>query len=74
MFKTSIVKRFVPWTLIGCAVVVDGYAAKWPAIHLLDIVLTAALLAGGADPIYRLMDTFRKFLEASSAKASGTTK
>lgn len=39
-----------------------------------DIVLTAALLAGGADPIHKLMDAFRKFMEASSAKASGTAK
>jgi hypothetical protein len=38
-----------------------------------DIFLTAALLAGGADPIHKLMDSFRKFMEASSAKASGTT-
>ena len=40
--------------------------------HLIDIVLTAALLAGGADPIHKLMDAFRKFMEATSAKASGT--
>lgn len=40
--------------------------------HVADIVLTAALLAGGADPIHKLMDTFRKFMEASSAKAGGT--
>ncbi len=37
-----------------------------------DIVLTAAMLAGGAGPIHKLMDAFRKFMEASSAKASGT--
>ena len=72
MFKTSIVKRFLPWTLIGCAVVVAGYAANWPAIHLIDIVLTAALLAGGADPIHNLMDAFRNFMEASSATVGGT--
>jgi uncharacterized protein YacL len=40
--------------------------------HVADIILTAALLAGGADPIHKLMDAFRKFMEASSAKASGT--
>jgi len=33
--------------------------------HLTDIVLTAALLAGSADPIQKLMDGF-------SAKARGT--
>lgn len=42
--------------------------------HVADIVLTAALLPGGADPIHRLMDAFRKFMEASSAKASKTAK
>jgi hypothetical protein len=42
--------------------------------HVSDIVLTAALLAGGADPIHKLMDAFRKFMEASLAKASGTSK
>ena len=42
--------------------------------HVADIVLTAALLAGGADPIHKVMDAFRKFMEASSAKASGTVK
>jgi hypothetical protein len=39
-----------------------------------DIILTAAMLAEGADPIHKLMDAFRKFMEASSAKASGTMK
>jgi len=42
--------------------------------HVADIVLTGALLAGGADPIHKLMDAFRKFMEASAARASGTTK
>jgi len=40
--------------------------------HTLDILFTAALLAGGADPIHKVMDTFRKFMESSSARASGT--
>ena len=39
-----------------------------------DIVLTAAMLAGGADPMHKLMHAFRKFMEASSARASGTMK
>jgi hypothetical protein len=29
---------------------------------------------GGADPIHKLMDPFRKFMEASSARASGPMK
>jgi hypothetical protein len=48
-----------------------GASQVW-SFHVSDIVLTAALLAGGADPIHKLMDAFRKFMEASSAKASGT--
>jgi len=42
--------------------------------HVADIVLTASLLAGGADPIHKVLDAFRKFMEASANKASGTTK
>jgi hypothetical protein len=41
-------------------------------LEVADIVFTAALLAGGADPIHKVLDAFRKFMEASSAKASGT--
>ena len=37
-----------------------------------DLVLIAATLAGGADSIHKLMDAFRTFMEASSAKAKGT--
>jgi hypothetical protein len=37
-----------------------------------DIVFTGALLAGGADPIHKILDLFRKFLESSSARAAGT--
>ncbi|MGR9105911.1 MAG: hypothetical protein ACU843_03170 [Gammaproteobacteria bacterium] len=51
-----------------------GSLCEWQAngLHFVDIILTAALLAGGADPIHKVMDVFRKFMEASSAKASGT--
>ncbi len=37
-----------------------------------DIVFTGALLAGGADPIHKLLDLYRKFVEASASKAAGT--
>jgi hypothetical protein len=49
---------------------------EWQHICLqaTDVVLTAALLSGGADPIHKLMDAFRKFMEATSAKADGTSK
>jgi hypothetical protein len=50
-----------------------GYAQiRW--FRVADILLTAALLAGGADPIHKIMDAFRKFMEASASKASGTSK
>jgi hypothetical protein len=39
--------------------------------HLTDIALIAVLLAGGADPVHKLMNGFRKFMEASSARFSG---
>jgi hypothetical protein len=38
-----------------------------------DIVLTAALLAGGADPIHKMLTAFRKIMEASATKWSGTS-
>jgi hypothetical protein len=50
-----------------------GTARHW-SLRVSDIVLTAAMLAGGVDAIHNLMDAFRKFVEASSAKASGTMK
>jgi hypothetical protein len=40
--------------------------------NMSDIVFTGALLAGGADPIHKLLDLYRKFTEASAAKAAGT--
>jgi hypothetical protein len=40
--------------------------------NMSDILFTGALLAGGADPIHKLLDLYRKFVEASAAKAAGT--
>jgi hypothetical protein len=37
LLKTSIVKRFLPWTLIACTVVVAGYAANWPTVRFAKI-------------------------------------
>jgi hypothetical protein len=39
-----------------------------------DILFTGALLAGGADPIHKLLDLYRKFIESSAAKAAGTSR
>jgi hypothetical protein len=50
-----------------------GAERHWP-FHVSDIVLTAALLAGGGDPIHKLMDALRKFMEASASKGVGTIK
>jgi hypothetical protein len=38
----------------------------------MDILFTGALLAGGADPIHKLLDLYRKFVERSAEKAAGT--
>ena len=40
--------------------------------NMSDILFTGALLAGGADPIHKLLDLYRKFVESSAAKAAGT--
>src|SRR2546430_9199172 len=50
-----------------------GPGRHW-SFQVSDTVLTAAMLAGGADSIHKAMDAFRKFMEASSAKASGMMK
>jgi len=36
-----------------------------------DIVFTGALLAGGADPIHKLLDLYRKTVESTSDRATG---
>ena len=41
-------------------------------LNFSDIVFTGALLAGGADPIHKILDLYRKFVESSAAKAAGT--
>jgi hypothetical protein len=50
-----------------------GSSQLW-CYQVADIVLSAALMAGGADPIHKVLDAFRKFMEASSARASGITQ
>ena len=40
--------------------------------NMIDIFFTGALLAGGADPIHKILDLYRKFMESSSSKAAGT--
>lgn len=67
-FGVRVIDQFVDANALGA----PGANQLW-WFHVTDIVLTAALLAGGADPIHKLMDAFRKFMEASSAKASGTS-
>jgi hypothetical protein len=68
-FGVRVIQQFLDHTDLSS----QGPQQAW-WFHLSDIVLTAALLAGGADPIHKVMDAFRKFMEASSARASGTTK
>jgi hypothetical protein len=46
-------------------------AQRW-WFNMSDILFTGALLAGGADPIHKLLDLYRKFVESSAARAAGT--
>lgn len=48
-----------------------GVGQSW-WFNMSDILFTGALLAGGADPIHKLLDLYRKFVESSAAKAAGT--
>jgi hypothetical protein len=59
--------------LILAALELKAAVAERP-FHVSDIVLTAALLAGGGDPIHKLMDALRKFMQASASKGSGNVK
>ncbi len=49
-------------------------APEWQLwwFNMSDIIFTGALLAGGADPIHKLLDLYRKFADSSAAKAAGT--
>ena len=40
--------------------------------NFIDILFTGALFAGGADPIHKIFDLYRKFVESSASKAAGT--
>jgi hypothetical protein len=61
--------QFIDLTATGI-----GAPSEWQRwwFNLGDIVFTGALLAGGADPIHKLLDLYRKFVESSAAKAAGT--
>ena len=41
------------------------------SLHIIDVLLTGGLLAGGSDGIHKLMDAYRNFFEGKSKKAKG---
>jgi hypothetical protein len=61
--------QFIDLTAAGI-----GAPPEWQRwwFNFSDILFTGALLAGGADPIHKLLDLYRKFVESSAAKAAGT--
>lgn len=61
--------QFIDLTAAGIGVPPEGQ--RW-WFNMSDILFTGALLAGGADPIHKLLDLYRKFIESSAAKAAGT--
>lgn len=61
--------QFVDLTATGTDAL-TGTQRLW--FNRIDILFTGALLAGGADPIHKLLDLYRKFVESSAAKAAGT--
>jgi len=71
-FGVRILSQFVILPAVGSPDMPAKCQLFW--FHFSDIVFTATMLAGGADPIHKLMDVFRKFMEASAAKANGTAK
>jgi hypothetical protein len=71
-FGVRLLSQFVVLPPAGLPGAPDEGQLLW--FHLSDIVFTATMLAGGADPIHKLLDVFRKFMEASAARAAGTAK
>ena len=61
--------QFIDLTAAGIGAPLEGQ--RW-WFNMGDILFTGALLAGGADPIHKLLDLYRKFVESSAAKAAGT--
>ena len=59
--------QFVDPASIGTVMVTQHW---W--FNVIDILFTGALLAGGADPIHKMLDLYRKFIESSASVAAGT--
>ena len=68
-FGVRALSQFVDPSTMGAGI--QPEAQRW-WFNMMDIVFTGALLAGGADPIHKLLDLYRRFLESSSARAAGT--
>ena len=46
----------------------DASQMKW--FSFIDIMFTGALLAGGSEPLHRLMNLYRKFMDSTTTRAS----
>ena len=68
-FGVRALSQFIDLTSAGVDAPPEGQL-WW--FNMSDILFTGALLAGGADPIHKLLDLYRKVVESSAAKAAGT--
>jgi len=68
-FGVRALSQFVDLTAMGAGALNEAQRL-W--FNRIDILFTGALLAGGADPIHKILDLYRKFIESSAAKAAGT--
>ena len=68
-FGVRALSQFIDPASIGAGAATE--AQRW-WFNMSDILFTGALLAGGADPIHKVLDLYRKFVESSAAKAAGT--
>ena len=68
-FGVRALSQFIDPTAAGVGAALEGQ--RW-WFNMSDILFTGALLSGGADPIHKLLDLYRKFVESSAAKAAGT--
>lgn len=68
-FGVRALSQFIDPASIGTGASTE--AQRW-WFNMSDILFTGALLAGGADPIHKLLDLYRKFMESSAGRAAGT--
>jgi hypothetical protein len=69
-FGVRALSQFIDLTVPGIGAPPE-WQRRW--FNMSDILFTGALLAGGADPIHKLLGLYRKVVESSAARAARTS-